>query len=42
MEKLNEANFDLWKSQMEDVLNLKDQYLLIEGVAKKSSSMIDE
>ena len=42
MEKLNGANISLWKSQMEDVLILKDQYLSIEGVAKKPSLMRDE
>ena len=42
MEKLNGANFALWKSQMEDILILKDQYLPIEGVAKKPSSMTVE
>ena len=42
MEKLNGANFALWKSQMEDILILKDQYLPIEGVAKKPSLMIVE
>ena len=39
MEKLNGANFALWKSQMEDILILKDQYLPIEAIAKKPSSM---
>lgn len=42
MEKLSGANFSLWKSQMEDILILKDQYLLIKGVENKSSSMRDE
>ena len=42
MEKLNGSNFSLWKSQMEDVLILKDQYLSMEGATKKTSSMIDE
>ena len=42
MEKLSGANFSLWKSQMEDILILKEQYLLIEAVTKKPSSMKDE
>ena len=42
MEKLNGANFALWKSQMEDILILKDQFLPIEGLAKKPSGMTDE
>ena len=42
MEKLSGANFSLWKSQMEDILILKDQYLLIEGVTKKPSSITNE
>jgi hypothetical protein len=42
MEKLNGANFSLWKSQMEDVLILKYQYLSIERATKKPSSMMDE
>ena len=42
MEKLNGANFSLWKSQMDDILILKDQCLPIEGVAKKPSTMVDE
>ena len=42
MEKLNGANFSLWKVQMEDILILKYYYLLIEGVVNKTSSMIDE
>jgi hypothetical protein len=42
MEKLNGANFSLWKSQMEDILILKDQYFPIEGVAKKPSLMTYE
>ena len=42
MEKLNGANFSLWKSQMEDILILKDQCLPIEGAAKKPSMMADE
>ena len=41
IEKLNGANFSLWKSEMEDIPILKDQYLLIEGVANKPSSMTD-
>ena len=42
MEKLNGTNFALWKSQMEDVLILKDQCFPIEGVVKKPSMMTDE
>ena len=42
MEKLNGTNFAMWKAQMEDILILKDQYLPIEGVASKPSSMKDE
>ena len=42
MEKLSGANFSLWKSQMEDILILKDQYLSIEGTTKKPSSMTHE
>jgi hypothetical protein len=42
MEKLNGANFSLWKSQMEDILILRDQYFPIEGIAKKPSSMTNE
>ena len=42
MEKLKGGNFALWKSQMEDILILKHQYLPIEGVAKKPSSMAVE
>lgn len=42
IEKLNGANFSLWKSQMEGRPILKDQYLLIEGVGNKPSSMTDE
>jgi hypothetical protein len=42
MEKLSGANFSLWKSQMEDILILKDQYLPIEGTTKKPSSMTNE
>lgn len=42
MEKLSGANFSLWKSQMEDILILKDINLLIEGTTNKPSSMIDE
>jgi len=40
MENLNEVNFTLWKSYMEDILILKDKYFPIEGVAKKPLSMI--
>jgi hypothetical protein len=39
MEKMNGDHFSLWKSQMEDILILRDQYFSIEGVAKKSSLM---
>ena len=42
MEKLSGANFALWKSRMEDILILKDQYLPIEGTTKKPSSMTNE
>ena len=42
MEMLNGANFSLWKSQMEDILILKDQYLPIDGTTKKLSSMTNE
>ena len=42
MEKLSGANFALWKSQMEDILILEDQYFLIEGTTKKPSSMTNE
>jgi len=42
MEKLSGANFVLLKSQMEDILILKDQCLLIEGTTKKPSSMKNE
>lgn len=42
MEKLNGANFSLWKSQMEDILILKDQWFPIEGATKKPSMMADE
>ena len=42
MEKLNGTNFALWKSQMEDILILKDPFLPIEGLAKKPSGMTDE
>ena len=42
MEKLSGAIFSLWKSQMEDILILKYQYLSIEGVTKKHSLMTDE
>jgi len=42
MEKLSGANFALWKSQMEDILVLKDQYFLIESITKKPSSMTNE
>jgi len=42
MEKLSGANYALWKSQMEDILILKDQYLPIEGTTKKPSSMTNE
>jgi hypothetical protein len=42
MEKLNGANFSLWKSQMEDILILRDQYFPIEGIEKKPSSMTNE
>lgn len=42
MKKLSGANFALWKSQIEDILILKDQCLLIEGTIKKPSSMTNE
>lgn len=42
IKKLNGANFTPWKSQMEDILILKDQYFLIEGIEKKPSSMMNE
>ena len=42
MKKLNGANFAPWKSQMGDILILKDQCLPIKGVAKKASMMVDE
>lgn len=42
MEKLSGANFALWKSHMEDILILKDQYFPIEGTTKKPSSMTNE
>ena len=42
MEKLSGVNFALWKSQMVDILVLKDQYLPIEGATKKPSSMTNE
>lgn len=42
MEKLSGANFSLWKSQMEDILILKDKYLPIEGTTKKPLSMTNE
>lgn len=42
MEKLSEANFTIWKSQMEDILILKDQYVPIEGTTKKLSLMKNE
>ena len=42
MEKLSGAIFSLWKSQMDDILILKDQYLSIEGTTKKPSSMKNE
>lgn len=35
MEKLKRAKFSLWKSQIKDILILKDQYLPIEGTTKK-------
>ena len=42
MEKLNGANFSLWKYQMENILILKDQCFPIEGVTKNPSTMVDE
>lgn len=42
MVKLNEANFSLWKFQMEDILILKDQYWPIEGISKKPTTIVDE
>ena len=42
MEKLSEGNFSLWKSQMEDILMLKDKYFPIEVTTKKPSSIMDE
>ena len=42
MDKINGANFTLWKSKMDDILILKDKYLPIEGVEKKSLSMAYE
>jgi len=42
MEKINGANFTLWKSKMDDILIFKDKYLPIEGVEKKSSSIAYE
>ena len=43
MEKLNMANFALWKAQMEDILIVKDHYLSIErDLAKRPSSMKNE
>jgi len=42
MEKLSRANFPPWKSQMEDILILNDQYFPIEGTTKKPSSMTNE
>ena len=42
MEKLSMANFALWKSQMEDILILKDKYLPIEGTTMKPSSATNE
>ena len=42
MEKLNGANFSMWKSQMEDILIVKDQCFLIEGETKKPSTLVDE
>lgn len=42
MKKLSGANFALWKSQMEDILILKDQCLSIEGTTKKPLSMTNE
>ena len=41
-QKLSGVNFALWKSQVEDVLILKDHYLSIEGTTKKPSSMTNE
>ena len=42
MEKLSGDNFALWKSQMEDILILKDQYFPIKGTINKPSSMTNE
>ena len=42
VDKFNGANFSLLKVQMNDILIIKDQYFLIEGVVKKPSSMMDE
>ena len=42
MKKLNGVNFAPWKSQMEDILILKDQCFPIEGATKKPSTMVDE
>ena len=35
------TNYSLWKSMMEDLLNYKDLYDLIEGDNAKSSNMSD-
>ena len=41
MIKLTTTNYSLWKSMMEDLLNCKDLYELIEGDNAKSSDMSD-
>ena len=41
MIKLTTTNYSLWKSMIEDLLNCKDLYDLIEGDNIKSSDMLD-
>ena len=41
MIKLTTTNYSLWKSMMEDLLNCKDLYDLIEGDNIKPSKMAD-
>ena len=41
MIKLSATNYSLWKFMMEDLLNCKDLYDLIEGYNAKSNDMSD-
>ena len=41
MIKLTTANYSLWKSMIEDLLNCKDLYDLIEGDNAKPDGMLD-